>query len=165
MSITQRFDLVYRLIWISSLDTNNQPHKIPWTATMTNQSVKTRIPDRADAVVSRKLRYFGHVVRHASLQADLMTGMAPGTRRRGRPKRGWLVDVTQWSNLSLSQAIKKARDRDVWRRMVRTAVEAASERQGHLKKKNNIRVVPSIECHHYLQREPSYYHGSSIPSE
>jgi len=107
--------------------------RIPRTAKMTNQSVKARIPDADglyDAVVSRKLRYFGHVVRHASLQADLMTGMATDTRRRGRPKRGWLEDVTHWSNLSLSQAIEKARDRDVWRRvMVRTAVEAASERQ------------------------------------
>jgi len=65
--------------------------RIPWTAKMTNHSVKGRIPDADclyDAVVSRKLRYFGHVVWHASLQADLMKGMAPGTRRRGRPKEG-----------------------------------------------------------------------------
>jgi len=36
-----------------------------------------------DGSVTRKLKYFGYVTRHDSLEKDIMLGTMPGTRRQG----------------------------------------------------------------------------------
>ena len=41
----------------------------------------------------RKLKYFGHVTRHNSLEKDVMLGPMPGLRRQGRVAKednGWM---------------------------------------------------------------------------
>ena len=81
----------------------------------------------------RKLRYFGHVVRHDSLEQDIMLGMIPGLKRQGGQKKQWIDDISNWAttsesvtplpNGSIPKALSKtipelvslARDREVWR--------------------------------------------------
>jgi len=46
---------------------------------------------------SRKLKYFGHVARHPSVEKDIMLGPMPGTRRQGGQRRQWLDDLTDWA--------------------------------------------------------------------
>ena len=105
--------------------------RIPWTAKVTNREVLQRIREDNgfyEGVVARKLRYFGHVIRQATIQADIITGMTPGKRRPGRPRRQWRNDIEQWTGLSLPEAIQTARCREDWRRTVHVAVEVVKRR-------------------------------------
>jgi len=45
-------------------------------------------------VKSRKLKYFGHVTKHNSLEKDIMLGTMPGTRRQGGQRREWIDNIT-----------------------------------------------------------------------
>ena len=49
-----------------------------------------------DTVEKRQLPFFGQVMRHDSLQRDLLEGMVEGKRGRGRPKLQWYDNITQW---------------------------------------------------------------------
>ena len=49
-------------------------------------------------VKSRKLRYFGHVMRgeDKSLEKGIIEGTLPRNRNRGRPRTVWIDNVTSW---------------------------------------------------------------------
>ena len=64
-------------------------------------------------VKSRKLKYFGHVSMHNSLEKDLMLGIMPGTRRQGGQKRQWIDNVTQWTVKGLVDIVRLAENRDM----------------------------------------------------
>jgi len=51
-------------------------------------------------VKSRKLRYFGHIVRgeDKSPGKGIIEGTLPaGNRKRGRPRTAWIDNVTSWT--------------------------------------------------------------------
>jgi len=50
-------------------------------------------------ITSRKLKYFGHITRHNSLEKDIMLSTMPGKRQQGGQKKQWLDDITQRSKL------------------------------------------------------------------
>ena len=66
----------------------------------------------------RKLKYFGHVTRHNSLEKDVMLGPMPGLRRQGGQRRQWLDDLYDWTDLSLTQLVRAAEERISYRSMV-----------------------------------------------
>ena len=106
--------------------------RIPWTAKKTNAEIRHMVGEECGflaEVCRRKLTYFGHVMRHNSLQKDIMVGMVPGTRRRGRPRLGWLHNVSEWTRLSLCEAASMAWSRVEWRGLIRAAVNAVDGRQ------------------------------------
>ena len=73
--------------------------RISYTERVTNGEVPRRVgQDRAllGQVKSRKLKYFGHVTKHNSLEKDIMLGSMLGTRRQGGLTRQWLDNITQW---------------------------------------------------------------------
>jgi len=72
----------------------------------------------------RKLKHFGHVARHPSLQADILFRKMPGTRRQGGQKAEWLDDVTGWAGGSLPSLVNLARDRSKWRNHIHRVVDA-----------------------------------------
>jgi len=72
----------------------------------------------------RKLKHFGHVARHPSLQADILFGKMPGTRRQGGQRAEWLDDVTGWAGGSLPSLVNLARDRSMWRNHIHRVVDA-----------------------------------------
>ena len=66
---------------------------------VSNDEVLARMSQRhklLSRVKSRKLKYFGHVARHPSMDKDIMLGPMPGTRRQGEQRRQWLDDITDW---------------------------------------------------------------------
>ena len=70
-----------------------------------------------DAVVSQRLRWFGHVVGsdgrtwiNASYRQDFT-----GSRRRGRPLKRWADNIREVTSLPLRTLERKAMDRDTWR--------------------------------------------------
>jgi len=65
-------------------------------------------------VKTHKLKYFGHVSRHASLENEIMLGTMPGLRRQGGQRKQWVDDPTEWSNNSIPDLVRKAQDRSAY---------------------------------------------------
>ena len=54
---------------------------------------ETSGPEQETMVKTRKLKYFGHISRHASLESDIMLGTMPGLRRQGGQRKQWMDDL------------------------------------------------------------------------
>ena len=66
---------------------------LAWTAKVSNDQVLQRANTSRNllkVIVSRQIRFLGHVVRKNQLEAVALTGMIEGKRARGRQrKRSW----------------------------------------------------------------------------
>jgi len=66
-----------------------------------------------------KLQYFGHLMQRVdSLEKTLTLGRIGGRRRRGRERMRWLDDITDLTNLSLSELQELVINREAWRAMI-----------------------------------------------
>ena len=68
-----------------------------------------------NTVKTRKLKWFGHTVRHDSLAKTILQGSVEGGRKRGRPKKAWLANIKDWTDLELPALLQKAEQRKEWR--------------------------------------------------
>ena len=44
-----------------------------------------------------------------------MHGRVPGNRGRGRRRKTWLSNIHKWTNLSMTEAARKAANRKIWK--------------------------------------------------
>ena len=92
--------------------------RISWTRHVTNEEV-LRLADTKrslfQTVKQRKLSFFGHIMRHDSLQRNLLEGMVEGKRGRGRPRLQWSDNILQWAGLNFEQCKRMAQNRKRWR--------------------------------------------------
>ena len=98
--------------------------RISWTERKTNEYVLNRIGNNwrlLEHIDQLKLRYFGHVVRAAKTEYDLMSGMVFGKRKRGRQKTRVTDGIVTLTNMTLTRAIAAARDRVKWKELVHDA--------------------------------------------
>ena len=87
--------------------------------------------DIVEVVRTRRLSYFGHVVRMDSQRYPhmLFHGHIHGNRLRGRPKKRWLDNVTEDCEalrLPLPDADSLAHDRVRWRTMINNRESGAA---------------------------------------
>jgi hypothetical protein len=106
---------------------------ISYTEHVSNQEVFGRAGCDAmleKQVRQRKLLYFGHVVRHESLEKDIMLGMMPDRRAQGGQRKTWSDDIRKWltadgEGVSIPQAVRLAQDRTNYRCLVHTTLNPA----------------------------------------
>lgn len=92
---------------------------------ITNEEVRRRITqaigpyeDLLTTVKKRKLKWYGHVTRTPGLAKTFLQGTVQGGRRRGRQKKRWEDNISEWTKLKLPEAVRRAEDREGWRRLV-----------------------------------------------
>ena len=92
---------------------------------VTNDVVRKRIKcaigkyqDLLSIVKTRKLKWYGHVTRSSGLAKTILQGTVRGGRKRGRPAKQWLDNITEWTGLPPNRTLRIAEDREKWRALV-----------------------------------------------
>ena len=62
----------------------------------------------------RKLQYFGHWIRGKGKRKLPMEGKIEGTIRRGKQRRTWTSDMTDWRGTSYMKCVRVAESRKAW---------------------------------------------------
>ena len=74
--------------------------------------------DLITTVRKRKLRWYGHITRSTGLVKMILQGTVHGGRRKGRQKKRWEDSISEWTGFGLGESLRKAEDRDEWRKRV-----------------------------------------------
>ena len=97
--------------------------RIPWTAKVTNERVLEMAGTQREVMATirvRQLKFLGHILRHESLEKDVLLGRIEGRRSRGRPTIKYMDslinDVAGVDNVM--ELVRIAQDRVRWRSMV-----------------------------------------------
>ena len=64
------------------------------------------------------MRWYGHITRSTGLATMILQGMVQRGRRKGRQKRRWEDNISEWTGFGLGEALRKAEDREEWSKMV-----------------------------------------------
>ena len=64
----------------------------------------------------RKMTKFGHITRHDSMSKTILQGYVKSNRKRGTPKKNWLNDIFEYSNLPLQLLLVIAKDHYKWKK-------------------------------------------------
>ena len=87
---------------------------------ITNQKVLRRVQLKKACLLAdirkKKMGYFGHIIRHRTLEHVLLEGKIEGW---GRPRAMWMGNITEWSGFDyVEAATKKAQNRNYWRQLI-----------------------------------------------
>ena len=69
-------------------------------------------------VITKKLRWFGHVMISNSMSKTILQGSIEGKRRRGRPKMQWQDNIVKWTGLDINKTMIAAENREGWKQIV-----------------------------------------------
>ena len=92
---------------------------------VTNEEVRRKISqnvkhyeDLLTTVKKRKLKWYGHVTRASGLKKTILQGTVQGKRRRGRQRKKWADNITEWTGKDFATTQALAHDRKRWRKLV-----------------------------------------------
>ena len=94
--------------------------KISWVSKTANKQVYDRINERPTLlkkIAKRKSSPFGHIVRspNRNLFVNIMEGFIDGKKSKGRPRRMWIDDIKEWTNIrEYGKLNRKAQCRAKW---------------------------------------------------
>ena len=71
-------------------------------------------------VKRKKLQWYDHITRHDSLTKTILQGTAEGGRKRGKPRKSWLSNIKEWTQMDLHSLLSSAKDRQLWRSLCKS---------------------------------------------
>ena len=96
---------------------------------VTNEHVRKTIvkhnrtyEDLLATVKRRKLKWHGHVTRSDGLTKEILQGTVEVSRRRGRPKKSWSDNITEWTGKSFAETQAMAHHRQEWIELTRKSI-------------------------------------------
>ena len=99
--------------------------RISWMEKVTNKEVLSRLDMKTTMLLQKaktlKLKYFGHIKRHETLERHILEARIDGRRGRGRLTRRWEQDINDWMDMTTTQAGRLAEDRILFRQKVQEA--------------------------------------------
>lgn len=101
--------------------------KISWKERITNLAVLKLVGSNKsiiNIIKERKIKYCGHILRHDSLQKELLEGKVNGKRGRGRPRKRWFDNIKEWTGKSFVECKRLAQKRGDWRKMIADLLKA-----------------------------------------
>ena len=101
--------------------------RISWMEKQTDNSILQELEIKRELlghVRKRKLTYYGHLCRDHGCQITktVVEGYVEGRRRRGRPRKQYIDNIEQWTQLTTSQCVRAAEDRSRWKQLVGQAM-------------------------------------------
>ena len=87
--------------------------RISWMEKRTDNSILQELEIKRELlghVRKRKLSYYGHLCRDHGCQITktVVEGYVEGRRRRGRPRKQYIDNIKQWTQLTTSQCVRAA---------------------------------------------------------
>ncbi|GFS24696.1 endonuclease-reverse transcriptase [Elysia marginata] len=93
--------------------------RISWKEKVTNkkvlESVGLQRPELLLTIQRRKMKYYGPLRRHDSMQKRILEGKIDGRRGRGRRRQTWLGNIQETSQMKMCEVCETALDRRRWR--------------------------------------------------
>ena len=98
---------------------------MPWTQRRTNADIRNELelPEGwlLNTVYRWKLKFFGHIKRHDSLEKAVLEGKVPGKRSRGRQRRRWEECISERLGYTMHENWNLAQNRVMYRATVNAA--------------------------------------------
>ena len=103
--------------------------RISWMEKRTDNSILQELEIKRELlghVRKRKLSYYGHLCRDHGCQITktVVEGYVEGRRRRGRPRKQYIDNIKQWTQLTTSECVRAAEDRSRWKQLISQAMVA-----------------------------------------
>ncbi|GFR64788.1 endonuclease-reverse transcriptase [Elysia marginata] len=92
--------------------------RISWKEKVTNKEVLENVglqrPELLLTIQIRKMKYYGHLRRHDSIQKRILEGKIDGRRGRGRRRQTWLGNIQETSQMKMCEVWETPLDRRRW---------------------------------------------------
>ena len=68
--------------------------------------------------MKHKIQWYGHISRSSGLSKTIWQGIVPGGRRRGRQRRRWKDNKSDWTAQKLSEMLRMTENIEEWKELV-----------------------------------------------
>jgi len=92
--------------------------RVSWTAKKTNEWVLNKAGVKRELLVRHRqskeasILWSHHEETGSCLEKEIMQGIMPGARRRGKPRTAWIDNTKTWTGLSVEESVRMTEVRD-----------------------------------------------------
>ena len=129
--------------------------RVSWRQHKTNACILEQLrtkPMLVKQMRKRKMKHFGHIIRHNSLEKTIIQGITAGKRGRGRPARTWEKDIEEWAGTNIGEATRMA-ERRICGALSSTSqqlnIEPSEQREGVVKRQPFDRLSQLFTVGHF----------------